>query len=529
MIEHRYLYLPVCNSAPKRLARVFVDGASVTEFEIEWAEGQPDYLAFYDLAPYRGRALAIELDGAGVPSAAITLGDTVPDAQNLYCESYRPQFHFSSRRGWNNDPNGLVYYQGEYHLFYQHNPYGWKWGNMHWGHAISRDLVHWQELGDALYPDALGTMFSGSAVVDWGDTAGLQRGEEKALVCIYTAAGDTSALSKGQPFTQCIAASHDRGRSWRKYEGNPVLGHIAAANRDPKVIWHAPTRRWIMALYLDKNDYALFASPDMKAWARICDVVLPGCSECPDMFELPVDGNATNKRWVFWGANGTYRLGAFDGHAFTPEGEPQRYDWGGHTYAAQTWSDIPAEDGRRIQIAWFRKDLPGMPFNQFMSFPCELTLRNTPEGIRLHSEPVREIETLHTTAHKWRDLTLKPGENPLAGIEGEMFDIRAAFRPTGADAVALTVRGTPILYDALKGVLTCQDKVIPLEPLADGTVRLQVLVDRASLEIFCNGGRVALPLGILFSEQERSLELGARGGEVLLPLLSVYPLRSAWR
>jgi fructan beta-fructosidase len=325
IIQHRYLYLPVRDGAPKRLVRLLLHGKPAMGFEVEWAEGQPDYWAFCDLASYRGQTLAIELDGSEVSPEAITVGDAVPDAEGLYREPYRPQFHFSSRRGWNNDPNGLMYYRGEYHLFYQHNPYGWKWGNMHWGHAISRDLVHWQELGDALYPDALGTMFSGSGVVDWGNTAGLQTGEEKTLVCIYTAAGDTSALSKGQPFTQCIAASNDRGRSWRKYEGDPVLGHIVAHNRDPKVIWHAPTGRWIMALYLDKNDYALFASPDLKGWTRICDVALPGCSECPDLFELPVDGEAANTRWVFWGANGTYRLGAFDGRGFVPEGEAQRY------------------------------------------------------------------------------------------------------------------------------------------------------------------------------------------------------------
>ena len=529
MIARRYLYLPVRTGAPKRLARVTIDGALVTEFEIEWAETTPEFWAFHDLSPYQGRSLGLELDGDRQSPETLVLADSVPDAASLYRESYRPQLHFSSRRGWNNDPNGLMYYRGEYHLFYQHNPYGWAWGNMHWGHAISHDLVHWEEQGDALQPDRLGTMFSGSGVVDWENTAAQQAGEDKTLVCIYTAAGDTSALSRGQPFTQCIATSNDRGRTWSKYEGNPVLGHIAAHNRDPKVIWHAPTGRWIMALYLDKNDYALFASSNLKEWARICDVVLPGCSECPDLFELPVDGDARNKRWVFWGANGTYRLGMFDGYTFVPEGEPQRYDWGGNTYAAQTWSDIPVEDGRRIQIAWFRRDLLGMPFNQFMSFPCELMLRTTPEGIRLHSQPVREIESLRAAAHAWQNLRLEPGENPLAAIEGELFDIRISFQATGAETICLVVRGVPIIYDGQNKRLSCQAKSIPLRPLEDGTVRLQVLVDRASLEIFGNDGRVALPLGVPFSEQDHTLACTTSDGAIVLSSLVVYPLRSIWQ
>jgi len=284
-----------------------------------------------------------------------------------------------------------------------------------------------------------------------------------------------------------------------------------------------------MALYLDKNDYALFSSPDLKSWVRLCDIVLPGCSECPDLFELPVDGDTQNKKWLFWGANGTYSLGAFDGYRFAPEGEPQRYDWGGNTYAAQTWSDIPAEDGRRIQIAWFRRDLPGMPFNQFMSFPCELTLRTTPEGIRLHTQPVREIEALHGEGRSWQDFGLVPGQNPLAGIDAELVDIRVSFRASAAESVSLIVRGVPIVYDAKKGQLWCQNKVAPLHPLEDGTIRLQVLVDRASLEIFGNDGRVALPLGVLYSDQDCSLALIAQGGEAMVVSMEAYSLRSIWQ
>src|SRR5207249_4140580 len=230
----------------------------------------------------------------------------------LYAETYRPQFHFTAQQNWHNDPNGLVYYKGEYHLFFQHNPFGINWGNMTWGHAISRDLVHWEQIANAIEPDRLGTIFSGSAVVDWKNTAGFQTGKEKPLEAIYTAAGDTSPESKVQPYTQCIAYSNDRGRTWTKYAGNPVLKHIVGGNRDPKVVWHEATHRWILALYLDGDKFAFFSSPDLKNWAHLHDINVPGCGECPDFFEIPVEGNKTERKWVWTAANGHYLVGTFD-------------------------------------------------------------------------------------------------------------------------------------------------------------------------------------------------------------------------
>ena len=174
----------------------------------------------------------------------------VPPAKpaKLYDERYRPQFHFSPMKNWTNDPNGMMFYKGEYHLFFQHNPSGKNWGNMTWGHAVSPDMFHWTQLDHAIHPDKLGTIFSGSGVVDEDNTAGFQKGKEKTLVCIFTSAGN--------PFTQSIAYSNDRGRTWAKYAGNPVLRHIAGDNRDPKVFWHAASKKWIMALFLDGNTYA---------------------------------------------------------------------------------------------------------------------------------------------------------------------------------------------------------------------------------------------------------------------------------
>ena len=437
-----------------------------------------------------------------------------------YQETYRPQFHFTPRTNWTNDPNGLMYYKGEYHLFFQHNPQGINWGNMTWGHAVSPDMVHWTQREHAIHPDALGTIFSGSAVVDWHNTAGFETGEEKAIVCIYTSAGE--------PFTHSIAYSNDRGRTWSKYEGNPVLGHIVGSNRDPKVIWYEPRRTWIMALYLDGNDYALFSSPNLKQWTKRCDVHLPGSGECPDFFELPVDGDRNNTRWLFWGANGNYLLGRFDGQTFTPESGPHQSSWGGNFYAAQTWSDIPRSDGRRLQIAWMAGgQYPDMPFNQQMSFPCELTLRRTPEGIRLFRVPVREIERIRGKKHAWRKVRLGPGDDPLQGISGELFEVRAEVEPDGATHFGLTLRGETVEYDVAGQQLSCLARSAPLAP-QNGRVRLHILLDRTSLEVFGNDGAISMHTCFLPDPANRSVSMYAVGGQVNVVSLQINELRSAW-
>ncbi len=298
-----------------------------------------------------------------------------------YDEVYRPQFHFSAKTNWLNDPNGLVFYKGTYHMFFQHNPTGINWGNMTWGHATSPDLIHWKQQDNAIEPDALGTIFSGSAVVDWNNTSGFQKGKDKPLVAIYACAGDTSPESKGQPYTQCIAYSPDAGKTWSKYALNPVLKQLAPGNRDPKVIWYAPKSEWIMALFFENSDYGLFSSPDLKHWKQIQRFTFPGVGECPDFFQIHVEGDTDESKWVFVSASGDYLVGSFDGEKFVPEQKGLRMDGGPNFYAVQTYSDIPKRDGRRIQIAWMNGgSYPNMPFNQQMSFPCRLTLRKTPEG-----------------------------------------------------------------------------------------------------------------------------------------------------
>ena len=445
----------------------------------------------------------------------------------LYNESLRPQFHFTARRHWLNDPNGLVFYKGEYHLFFQHNPTGNEWGNMTWGHAVSRDLVHWSQLPPALEPDSMGTMFSGSAVVDVNDTTGFSNGKEKSLVAIYTAAGGTSPESQGQPFTQCLAYSNNRGRIWKKDARNPILKHIVSGNRDPKVAWYAPTRHWIMALYLDKSDFALFASPDLRNWTHLHNLTLAGSEECPDFFPLEPENSSQGTQWVFMAGDGRYLVGGFNGQKFTPSEAAQQVEYGANFYAPQTFSDIPHADGRRLQIAWMRGGkFPDMPFNQQMSFPCELTLHQTTAGMRLYRRPVREIAKLFIKEQRWKNLSLKPTQNPLAAQQGGLWDVEAEFELKNGVEFGFTVGGATVRYNVAARTLTCLDTIAPLEP-TDNHIQLRILADRASIEVFGNGGCVSLTNAFLPKADAPALSVFVTGGTVKLTTLRVRPLRSA--
>jgi fructan beta-fructosidase len=521
-LKKKYLNLPIKNGGPKRQMSVLVEGQPPRNFEIELADGEPDWWAFMDISPFKGKKATLKVDRLPWDSSglkSIDQTDRIKGYQTLYKEALRPQFHFSSRRGWNNDPNGLIFYKGEYHLFYQHNPYGWGWGNMHWGHAVSPDLVHWKELSVALYPDEHGTMFSGSAVVDQNNTAGFQTGKDKVLVCIFAAAGN--------PFTQGIAYSNNRGRTWTKYEHNPVLTNIANGNRDPKVIWYTPENKWVMALFLDGNDYGLFSSPDLKRWTRMSTVTIPGTGECPEFFEIPVDGNKQNSRWIFYGGNARYLIGTFDGKTFTRESGPHALNFGNCCYASQTFNNIPPQDGRRILIPWGTMATPGMPFNQMMGIPVSLTLRTTDQGLRLFANPVKELDSLRTKSYTIPPQPLNPGENPLASLKGELLDLTAEIAPQDAAEVGFNLRGVKISYDTKKQELSCNGNKASLK-LVDGHILLRMMVDRTSIDIFGNDGSLYMPMGVIVPQDNHSLEVYAKGGSAKINSMEVHELKSAW-
>ena len=529
LVHNRYLAIPIKNNAAKRTVTAAVDGGPTVKNTIELADGEPDWWAVMDAAGWQGRKVTLHVDKLPEDSralSAIEQTDSIKGGEHLYGEPLRGQFHVSPRRGWNNDPNGCVFYKGEWHLFFQHNPYGWAWGNMHWGHAVSRDLLRWEELGDVLFPDDFGAMFSGSAVVDHANTSGFGTADNPPLVLFYTAAGN--------PTVQCMAYSTD-GRAFTKYAANPAVGQITPGNRDPKVFWYEPTHRWVMVLYVERPEkhhtMEFFTSPNLRDWtpASVTEGI-KGTNylyECPDFFELAVDGDPNRKKWVLLGASTEYAVGTFDGTTFTTEATKLPGHRGRGFYAPQSFNDAP--DGRRLMIGWWQTETKGMPFNQGMSLPLELGLKDTAVGPRLTFAPAREVEGLRASQRRLGGSTLGPsGPNPLADVTGELVELRAEIEPGAAKEVVLTVRGGTIAYDVGRQEVAIAGLRAPA-PLTNGRLRLTVFCDRTGLELFGADGLCYMPLPFQPQPDDRSLALEVRGGAATIHALDVYELATIWK
>ena len=506
-------------------------------------------LIVWIVSPLRGRAKAPQDQPVNLPS---------------YKETYRPQFHFTPQKNWMNDPNGLVYFDGEYHLFYQYNPFGDKWGHMSWGHAVSKDLVHWQHLPLAL-PEENGIMiFSGSAVVDEKNTSGFGRNGRPALVAIYTGYRPSDHLQ-----TQHIAYSTDRGRSWTKYANNPVIDIGSKDFRDPKVFWHEPTGRWIMALALAaEHKIRFYASHNLRQWTLLSDFGPAGATggvwECPDLFELPVIGKPGQRKWVLivninpggvaGGSGAQYFVGSFDGTRFSAEGQGQWVDYGKDFYAVVTWSNVPRKDGRRLAIGWvnnweYGQEVPTSPWRSAQSIARELRLKSYGDGLRLLQLPVVELQRLRGARYQLAKQTIAAGSDPLAGrpVAGKTLEIIATFAPGSATEFGIKVRKgakeeTVIGYDTATAELfvnrSRSGKVDfhpqfsgqrrgPL-PAEQGRVKLHLFVDWSSVEVFGNEGRTVITEQIFPAPDSTGLALYAKGGTARLISLEVWQLRSIW-
>lgn len=458
--------------------------------------------------------------------------------QDYYDEVYRPQFHFTPEKNWHNDPNGLVYYDGEYHLFYQYNPQGKEWGYMHWGHAVSKDLLHWEHLPIALFPDEKSTdkvrctAFSGSAIVDERNLLKKQTGNEKTFVAFYTS----------QHCGQRIAYSTDRGRTWEKYEANPVISYDEKDDaRDPKVIWHVPTQKYVMALYRksDEGDkskgVSFYTSENLVDWNWESHIY--GFFECPDLVQLQVTNRPEEKKWVLFDGDGSYLIGQFDGKEFSPETAKMKSDWGENYYATQTWSNIPEEDGRTLQIAWMRGcEFPEMPFNGQMTFPSELSLTKFNYGYKLIRKPIAEIELLHGKDYQWEGEKLIPGlnKNLVKRVKNDCLHIIGEFDLKTSDSFGFYVRsgkddtGTEIVYNVKRGTLSVLGTTVPL-PDIDNKIYLEILVDRASIEVFANNGQAVVTNCFTPKEDSEKLVLFTTGGELNVERLDIFEVESSWQ
>jgi fructan beta-fructosidase len=533
----RYLHLPVKNGAAKVVFQLRDEGQLRREFEVELGTDVAlDWWAGCDLGAFLGQDLELTVSGGDDDAAAtveahlpewLRLSPEPPGQDGLYHEAGRPQFHFTAQRGWNNDPNGLLYLHGEWHLFFQHNPFGTNWGNMHWGHAVSRDLVHWRELPTALYPRSLKDMaFSGGGLVDHGNSAGFGAGREDVPMVAFTSTG------RGE----CLAYSPDGGTAWVEYGGNPILRH---QGRDPRILWYAPGRKWVMVVYDEPENawrYAFYESTDLRSWRFM--TAMDGFYECPDLFELPLDGDPTRRRWILYGAerreaNGrrhvarsSYRVGSFDGRTFTPETPMLIGHLGPNFYAAQSFANAP--DGRVIMLGWLQgAAYPGMPFSQGLTVPLEVGLRNTAQGPRLTFLPVPELATLRRQTVTLDTPSLAAANTALHGTDAELLDLELELALTRESVVVVAVRGTAFSYDAAVETLTAPGVSVPLS-LRDGQLDLRILVDRGVVEVFAGGGLVALSYGGGPAKPATPLRLELRGpGRVrrltLSELTSVWP------
>jgi len=486
-------------------------------------------------------------------------------AQGSYNEPYRPQFHFTPEKNWMNDPNGLVYYKGEYHLFYQYNPFGNSWGHMSWGHAVSTDLVHWKHLPVALTEENGVMIFSGSAVVDWNNSSGLCQSSDpkdrSCLIAVYT------GHIEGKNQSQHIAVSNDRGRTWTKFAGNPVIDIGYKDFRDPKVFWHEATKQWVMVVVLSKEQKARFyGSKNLKDWILLSEFGGAGVAdknvlwECPDLFELPIIGQPNKKRWVLivninpggvaGGSGGQYFVGKFDGKTFTndnPSDSKLFLDYGKDFYAAVSFSDLPKRDGRRILIGWmsnwqYAGKEPTVPFRTAQSIPRELKLKQTAVGLRLVQMPVKELQSLRGAVTTKRNLELS---KPQVIASGEALEISGEFS-VSKDATAtirLSARTSETLigYDAAAQTLfidrTKSGNVdfdrnfagrheVSL-PAPQGKIKLHIFVDRSSVEVFGNDGSVALTDRIFPASKVQQVELTGTNAKCLL--LNVWQLKSVWK
>lgn len=521
-ITGKYLYLPVSGGVRAKVVKVTDGEQEVCSLPVELADGVPEWWASIDVSAYKGKSIRVSVtDGLASGSRfleGIEQGDQpIKHRDGLYGESLRPLFHVTASRGWINDPNGPIFHNGTYHLFFQWDPAGVRGNTKYWGHVTSPDLVNWTEHDAAISPDRHGPVWSGSAVFDRKNTSGLGTADRPPLALIYTAAGN--------PFTQCLVYSTDGGKTFNRYAKNPIVPNIHSDNRDPRVIWHEPTQKWVMVVWVKNptNDgrgldtIQFLTSPNLLEWTKASEI--DGYFECPDLIDMG------NGKWVLTAAAATYQVGTFDGKTFHPSTRIESSSATGVFYAPQTFSDAP--QGRVLQVGWLRGDIPGMPFNQCLSVVHELSLVETPAGLRLSREPVRELATLRTQSMKLSGKEFARGEHFLGEAETEGVEVRMEFAPAERGRVELNVRGVEIVYDRERQEIEVAGVRTRAELRRGGKQRLTVLVDRTAVEVFASDGLTYVPVIAFPDKAKRGVYLRTNTPQTF-DVLEVHSLKSMW-
>ena len=552
--KDKYLLIPIEDQADENTVQMYVEGNPIGEpMTIRIAQNKIDYWVPIDIESYKGKRVTLTFSVGKNADKGLDKIKQSAKYSFEYNETYRPLYHFTPQYGWMNDPNGMVYADGTYHLFYQYNPYGARWGNMHWGHAISKDLVNWEYQPTAIAPDKLGAIFSGSAVIDHDNTAGFGKG---SMIAIFTSAGDRQ--------TQSIAYSLDGGKTFTKYEGNPVLSDANIIDfRDPKVFWHAPSKQWVMSLATTQT-ITFYGSKNLKEWTRLSEFGEGlgghgGVWECPDLFSLTYEGKT---KWVLFvsinpgGPNGgsatQYFIGDFDGKTFTPDAMnyPLWLDYGRDNYAGVTWSNVPAADGRRLFIGWmsnwdYANEIPTVNFRSAMTVARTLRLAHNGEHLVVASEPVKELESLRTEPLSLADKTTSDTvtfENLLPNNQGA-YELTFTVTPNDTDSFSFSIENTKgevltYLFNIANKTLSVDrtksnvafnanfaETLIKAPLTAKKSYTVRLLVDKASTELFVNNGEVVQTNTVFPSEVYNTLRFKTEKGTLNLNDITVYKLK----
>ncbi len=483
-------------------------------------------------------------------------------------DQYRPQFHFTPPANWMNDPNGLCFYDDEYHLFYQHNPFENKFGHLSWGHAVSRDLVHWEHLPVAITEEDDIMIFSGSIVIDHNNTSGLGKGDIPPFIAIFTG----NRCADGRQF-QCLAYSNDRGRSWCKYKNNPVLDVQSGEFRDPKVLYFEPENIWIMIVATGlENRLLFFSSPNLIEWQHIGNFSYPEFKrikwECPDMFRLPVNNGTDGYKWVLFVSKlsddiatdtcSTYFVGDFNGKEFILDQEftlqlenrkELKLDFGRDFYAASTWSNINNELGNAVCIAWmnnwkYAEVLPTRGWNGAMTIPRRLFLRHTEAGYSIVQKPLRELEKLRSSESSLKMKSIAEVNQFLINHQISSCELLldADYNSGGLFSLELlNDKGRELIvkYDDTKKIFSIDrsmsNKIVPdiafyqLQEIkydACGKLKLNVFIDHSSIEIFLNDGETVLSSLFLPSSSNNMIRMSDSSMETTIKYFKVWKINS---
>lgn len=554
----RYLLLPVQDDAPEAKLCVVENNRQATVIiNVRLARERVDYYVPLDLEAFVGRN--VKIDVQGMPQGSLCwekmrLSDTFDTANT---EKFRPAYHHTPAYGWMNDPNGMFYKDGVWHLYFQHNPYGSTWGNLAWGHSTSTDLVHWQYEGDPVMADALGLIFSGSSVVDKDNTAGFGAG---TIVSFYTSA---KSSPWGDVQMQSMAYSTDGGKTFTKYDGNPVITSTARDFRDPKVFWYAPGKHWVMMLAVGQ-EMQIWSSADLKDWKYESSFGAKqgahgGVWECPDLVELPVEGTK-EKRWVlicninpggpFGGSATQYFTGTFDGKKFTNQfpTKTKWMDYGKDHYATVTFSNAP--DGRCVALGWmsnwqYAAVVPTKQYRSANTIARDLTLYRQGGDLLLKSAPSKEIEKARSTKKSVPQFNVSDSYEIASLLDGNdgAYEIEMEIKNNGAEKIAFTLQNAKgenvmMYYDTATRQFVMDRSnsgetsfspdfpAMTVAPAADvDDIRLRLFVDRSSIEAFGDGGKFVMTNIVFPAEPYNKMKFESVRGSFTVKKMNVYKLK----